>query len=103
MEIYNIEIVERLDETSGVDVQDLEMNCSYNVGTEVYEFSLTGTAFMDTVVCEGDNITPPHSEVQNVTVMLNEHYVYHHGFNVPLFNTDIDEDQLEELLRKHCT
>ena len=100
MEIHNIEIKSYLDETSGEEVQDLEMSFTFNQGVKEYTADVTGQAFIKNKVVKHPK--PDHKEIE-VSVMLNEYNTYYNNFNVPLFDTEMEEDKLIEILKKHCT
>ena len=100
MEIHNIEIKQRLDKTSSEEVQDLDISFVFNQGNKEYTADVTGQAFIKNKVVKEPK--PDHNEIE-VSIMLNEYYTYHNSFNVPLFTTDMEEDELLEILKKHCT
>ena len=102
MKLYDIEVIERLDETSGESEQPLEMNFKFMDGTKEYEADVTGVAFVKTLIIVGDRTTPDQSEIE-VEILLTEYYVYFNGFNEPLFNTVVSEDDLLEVLKEHCS
>ena len=102
MVIYKKEIIHELDETSDIECQPLEMNFKFMDNGKEYECDLKGEAFIRRTEIAGDYITPGDSEVE-VEVLLENYYVYCNGFNEPLFNTDITEEDLEEVLIDCCT
>jgi len=102
MVTYKTEVISELDETSGIECQPLEMNFKFMDSGREYECDIKGEAFLKTTEIAGDYFTPTDSEVE-VEVLLNSYYLYYNGFNEPLFNTDITEEDLEEVLIDYCT
>jgi len=91
MEIRNIEINKRLDRKSSQQVQDLDM--SFTFGSEDAEFTadVTGQVFV-----ENKKVKP--------YVMVHGNFIYRSGgSNVPLYIAGIEEDELRDVLIKHCT
>ena len=101
MNIYDIEVIKRVDLPSGEDQQELEMKCKFMDNGKEYEADITGLAFIDSVIFKGDSTTPDYSE-SDVSFVLTESPIFHRGLKVPLFNLDMNDDILVGILEKHC-
>jgi hypothetical protein len=105
MKVYDVEVVQDLDITSGQSFQKLEMNFRFMDGGKEYDCDLRGEAFIKSTVIEGDDLTPPDDEVEFEILLVpnSPYYIYHNGFYVSIHNLDITEDELEDVLKEYCS
>ena len=101
LKIYDIVAETKVDET-GDEQQPLEMTFSFVENGKEYEVSLDGTAYLTITSDPGDRDTSPSSTLDDIEILLENYNIYHRGFNVPIFNLDVTEDQLESILKGHC-